>query len=164
GRVHVDVFDAGEFRIKAGAQFEQRGDPSFMPNFTVRGFERTGDNLQQRGLAATVGPDDADHVALVDFKRDILQRPKLFVSSQAAARQRLFEPIAGPRIGPVLLGHVVDTKRDGHSLGNVSEVGRGAKGQVSTAAVATGLALEQKAKSKGPGAFALGPSRFAFYP
>jgi hypothetical protein len=66
-----------------------------MPNFTMRGFERAGDNLQQGGLAATVWPDDADHSALVDFKRDILQRPELFVSSQPAARQRFFQTITG---------------------------------------------------------------------
>ena len=44
-------------------------------------------------IATTVWSDDADNGAFVDFKRDILQRPKLLC--RMAARQRLFEPIAG---------------------------------------------------------------------
>jgi len=33
--VHVDVFHAGKLRIKTGAQFEQRGNSSLMPNVSV---------------------------------------------------------------------------------------------------------------------------------
>src|SRR5436190_14001635 len=89
GRVHIDVFDAGKFGIEAGAQFEQCRYPAFVPNLSLRWLERAGDDLQQRRLAAAVGTDDADDVAFVQFERDLVQCPELFVPPQTSARQRL---------------------------------------------------------------------------
>src|SRR5258705_4602897 len=81
-----------------------------MPNFAVRWLECAGDNLQQCRLATAVWPNDADYLTFVDFKRDILQRPELFVSPQTAPGQGFLQTIARPRIGPILLGDVFNAK------------------------------------------------------
>src|SRR5205807_6246478 len=87
-RVHVNVLDASEFRIEAGAQFEQRCDAPLMQNFTVGWFQRPRNDLKQRRLATAVRPDEADSGAALDFEADVPQRPEFFVTSQTSARQR----------------------------------------------------------------------------
>src|SRR5262249_28739771 len=99
---HENIFDAGEFEIKTGAQFEQRGYPSVVPDISMGGFESGGDDLQQCGLAAAVLADDARRGSGFDFKADIPQRPKFVMPLPAPARERLFQAVAGPIINPIL--------------------------------------------------------------
>ena len=84
----------------------------------------SGDALDERRLPGSVSPDDADCLAGLHVKRDILQRPELFVPSQAAARQRFFQTITGPRIGPILFRDVLNAKGRRHSLEMYQKSGR----------------------------------------
>src|ERR1041385_2061895 len=61
-RIHINVFDTGEFRIEAGAQLEQGRDASLVPNVTTGRLQGSGNDLEQSGLAATVRADDADDI------------------------------------------------------------------------------------------------------
>ncbi len=44
--IHVNVFNAGELRVKAGSQFQQRGDAAFVPHIAMGRLQCARDNLQ----------------------------------------------------------------------------------------------------------------------
>ena len=74
-----------------------------MPHIAMGWFQGARNNLQQGGLTATIGANDTDSDALLKLKAHLLQGPEFLVPAQAAARQRLFQPIGWTQIGPVLL-------------------------------------------------------------
>jgi hypothetical protein len=77
GPVEVDVLHAGEFRMEAGAYFQQTGYAALHVNAT-RG--RQGDareQLQDRALACTVPTDQAQYFALRHIERHIPKCPEL---------------------------------------------------------------------------------------
>jgi hypothetical protein len=41
------------------------------------GFEQAGDDVEDRGLAAAAGADDADEVAVVDVKAEVVEHSNL---------------------------------------------------------------------------------------
>src|SRR5215831_13028505 len=98
-----------------------------MPNVTMGWLERSGNDLQQGRLATAIWSDDADDFALLKFERDVLEGPELFVAAKTAAGERIFQAIAGPRIRPVLLRDLMDSKGCSH-VGNVSARALRAKG------------------------------------
>src|SRR5690606_11585829 len=73
--VEVDVLAAGQLRVEAGADFEQRADPpvDLSPALVRRGDAR--EHLEQRRLPGAVPPDEADHLTVPDLQVNIAQRP-----------------------------------------------------------------------------------------
>src|SRR5215470_9471031 len=64
--------------MKSGADFEQacRSDVDRDPTFGRLGYERQ--ELKERTLARAVAANDAEHLATLDLKADVLERPELF--------------------------------------------------------------------------------------
>ena len=74
--VEKDVLAAGQFRMKAGADFEQARDPAAQDRASARRLGDPAQNLQQRRFAGAVASDDAEHLAALDLEAHILQRPE----------------------------------------------------------------------------------------
>ena len=130
GAVEVDVFAAGEFGMKAGANFEQRTNPP--PNEGPAGARLgdAGEQLEQGGFAGAITADHAHNFTAANGEGDIPQGPKyIFVlQASAAAPQRGAQTAPGsarcvgealaqglvPRLGrpdPVLFGQTLDRDR-----------------------------------------------------
>ena len=77
GAVEEDVLPSGEFLMKSGADLQEARDPAIDADSTLGGNGDAAQNFQQRALAGAVAADDADHFALLDAERNILQGPKV---------------------------------------------------------------------------------------
>ena len=75
--VEIDVFAAGEFGVKAGADFEKRGDAAFHAGEAFGGFGDAAENFEQGRFARAVSADDADDFAALDIKRDVAKGPEI---------------------------------------------------------------------------------------
>ena len=75
GAAHVDVFAAGEFGMKAGADFEEAADASVNFGVAFGGSGNAGEDFQQRAFAGAVAADEADDFALTDLEIDVFERP-----------------------------------------------------------------------------------------
>src|SRR5437773_2210354 len=71
--VEVDILTTSQFGMEPGADFQQRSDaPPHV--YVADGWPGdTRKDFQQRTLARAVPTDNADNVAAVHFKRNILQ-------------------------------------------------------------------------------------------
>ncbi len=58
--VEVDVLPAGEVGVEAGAELEQRGEPTATVDGARGGLDDAADDLEQRALARAVVPDQSD--------------------------------------------------------------------------------------------------------
>ncbi len=85
GAVEIDVFASGQFRMKAGAHFEQRSNSAAQNRPALARLGDTRQQLQQRALARAVSADQADDLAFVHFKRRILQSPERVVALGSVA-------------------------------------------------------------------------------
>src|SRR5215472_6896721 len=74
--VEIDVLAAGQFGVKAGADFEQARDAAAERDPPGSRFGDTAQNFQKGALAGAVAADDAQNVALLDLEADILERPE----------------------------------------------------------------------------------------
>ena len=63
--------------MEAGAQLEQRGHAAPPLDVAGGGREDPADELEQRGLARAVGPDEAEGVRLLHLEADVVQGPEL---------------------------------------------------------------------------------------
>src|SRR5688572_15992327 len=72
-----NILAPGEIRMKAGRNLDQRSNPPNCRTTTVRGPHDLREQLEDRRLASTVGPNDAQRLPGIDSKADILQRPEL---------------------------------------------------------------------------------------
>src|SRR5207248_9217083 len=77
--IEVDVLPSRQLRMEAGPHFQQAADATVQRDASFAGRRDSAENLQQRRLARAVAADDPDHVAGLDLKRNVLQRPELFV-------------------------------------------------------------------------------------
>ncbi len=75
GPVEVDVLAPGQLRVEAGAHLQQRPHPPAYQGAALGRLGDAGKDLQQRGLAGAVAPDDADRLAAPDVERNVLERP-----------------------------------------------------------------------------------------
>src|SRR5262249_9004088 len=75
GAVQIDVVPAGELRVKAGADLEQRSEPAVKFRHAPRWFRDPRQDLEQRALACPVPSDDPDHLAGRDRERDVVEGP-----------------------------------------------------------------------------------------
>lgn len=99
---HEDVLPAGEVRVEAHAQLEQRGDPAGHADLAAGRLGGAGDHLQQGALAGAVDPDDADRFARLDGELDLAQDPVQVVARRAERHQPFEQP--APAIGILLVG------------------------------------------------------------
>src|SRR3546814_13709742 len=59
---------AGELRVESGPELQQGGDAPVDGDLARAWRQRAADQLQERGLAGAVSPDDADRLAPMDVK------------------------------------------------------------------------------------------------
>ena len=76
GAVQVDVLAPGQFGVEAGAHLEQAGDAALDLDPPAGGGGDAREDLEQGALAGAVAPDDPQHLALLDFERNVLERPE----------------------------------------------------------------------------------------
>ena len=62
--------------MKPGSHFEEGCDASFQPDRAARRRGDGTEDLQQRGFAGSIAPEDADHLPLLDVEIHIPKRPK----------------------------------------------------------------------------------------
>src|SRR5262249_6468961 len=112
GCVEVDVFTAAQLQMEPGPELDERADLAAAPDedAPLRGPMDAGDELQQRALARSIAPDEADRLSMADAERDVAQRPQLLALFAAVAMeegQELRLQIAGSVLPqPVPLRHV----------------------------------------------------------
>ena len=111
GAVEVDVVASGEFRVESRAQFEQRRDAPIHRDGSRTGMEYPGHHLEQRALARTILPDDAEGFAAPHLEGDIVQRPEVPVTFDAIQGHQFPEPVARSVVDRVALGNTL--KLDG---------------------------------------------------
>ena len=85
GAVQIDVLAAGQLGMEPCSDLEQRSDPTGHIRVAACGLGDAREDLQQRGLACAVVPDQADDFALVDRQRDVAQRPQRRVDTRRRA-------------------------------------------------------------------------------
>ena len=96
GAVQIDVFPAGQLRVKAGAHLQERSHPAPNRHPPLGGLGDAGEDLEQGALAGPVAADDAQNLALGDFQGHSSRAQ--MVSGAAAAEGRglgVPEPQAG---------------------------------------------------------------------
>ncbi len=75
GAVQIDVFSPGQFRVEAGAHFQKGTHPTVNLGLSFCWFGNAGKNLEKCSLARSIAPDDAHHLAPLDLKGDVFERP-----------------------------------------------------------------------------------------
>ena len=76
GAIEEDVFAACEIGVKAGADFEQRGETTAEDRATAGRLGDARKDFQQRAFARAVAPDDADDFAGLRGKADVADGPE----------------------------------------------------------------------------------------
>jgi len=94
GATEEDVFPAGEFGVKTGADFEQAGDASVDRHPAGGGFGDAAVDLEPGGFAGAVAADDADAFPLLNLGTDVLERPE-FLDLVTLHDLPAGEPVAG---------------------------------------------------------------------
>src|SRR5205807_4435104 len=93
--VDEHVLAAGDFRMKAGAELDERRDAAVDAHDAAGRLRDAGDELQRRALARSVPADDAVGRPLRHGERDVGERRKrlarLQVAHEAALQQRALE-------------------------------------------------------------------------
>ena len=107
GAVEIDVFAAGQFGMKAGADFEHAGDPAGELDASLVGLGDAADHLEQRRFAGAVAADDADDFAALDLEGNVLERPKILGGRRRA-------------VGRLAAQHVANTVRDDVAQGDIA--------------------------------------------
>src|SRR5437867_766295 len=106
--------------MKSRAELDQRSNASVHRDRSAGRLENAGDDLEQRRLARTVAPDDAERFAAVHGERHVLQRldarlgTQLDVPFQERALQSRELRAAAPE--SVALGDVLQGNGGGHFL------------------------------------------------
>src|SRR5258707_3564777 len=105
--VQIDVVASAEFRIKAGAELEQRRNTSGHRD-RARGWQQNaGDHLQQRAFAGSVFANDTERLAGPDLEADVAQGPEVAMELVASRRDQLFEPVARGVVDGVTFGYAL---------------------------------------------------------
>src|SRR5216117_547 len=86
--VEVDVLAACQVGMKAGANFDQRSDPSPNVKVALGRLGDAGEDLEERCLACAVPADETDDLAGFYLEGDILERPQELTSRRTVARER----------------------------------------------------------------------------
>ena len=75
--VEEDILTGCQFLVKTGTQFDQRCHRAVNGDAALIGRQNTADSLEHRGLAGTIGADQAPGLACMDLKTHILDCKKL---------------------------------------------------------------------------------------
>src|SRR5258708_16633796 len=126
----MGVVAAGQLRMKAGAERDQRNDVSADANRSARRPRHPRNQLEQRRLARAVASDDPEAGALHDLDRDVVQRANRRVEGAARRAMDLVgfaaEAVDGRRdqideraraAGPISLRDAVQLNGDGSGCG-----------------------------------------------
>src|SRR5262249_52433813 len=89
--VQVDIVAAGEVRVEAGAELEQRGDAATRLDEACGRLDDPRDQAQQRRLTGAVAADQADCLARLDRERDLLKRPHVGGGRTLPGEHRLLQ-------------------------------------------------------------------------
>src|SRR6476659_1524544 len=76
--VQINILPAGQFRMKTGADFEQRADATVEFDPSCGRLRDPRQQFQERGLTRAVSSDDAYYFAGVNVEVNFFQRPKCF--------------------------------------------------------------------------------------
>lgn len=76
GAIEEDVLAAGEFRVEAGADFEEGGDTSIEGDASGGGFGDAGEELEEGGFACAIAANDANDFTGRDFEREVFDGPE----------------------------------------------------------------------------------------
>src|SRR5262245_4580078 len=63
--------------MKSGTDLEETTHSSAQPDLSTRRFGDATEDLEQGARTRAISPNDADHLALLDFEADVLERPDL---------------------------------------------------------------------------------------
>src|SRR5208283_5716036 len=70
-----NIFASRQLGMKSSAYLKQTADAAVEINPPCRGLCYARHDLEQRGLATAIAPDDAEHLAFADIETEIAQRP-----------------------------------------------------------------------------------------
>jgi len=79
GSVEKDVFLAGEFGVKAGADFEEAADFAVEGDAAFGGRSDAAEEFEEGGFASSVSSNEADDFAFFYLKGDVVEAPEVFV-------------------------------------------------------------------------------------
>ncbi len=113
------VLAAGQVRVEAHAQLEDRRDPAARSHAALGRARGAGDQLQQRALAGAVLADDAHALAGVDAEVHVPQHPVLLGRGHRNAKPGQHpQPFAAP--APVGLAQRAHMQFAAHSTSTIS--------------------------------------------
>ncbi len=92
--IKENVFAPCELRMKSSSYLQKARNPSFRWIRPSGWFGDAAEDLQQRGFARAVAPNDTYDVSLPDLESDISKRPEIFrgVCSETGAAVSRLEP------------------------------------------------------------------------
>ena len=104
--------------MKARADLEEGTDPAPHDDLALGRVGDPGEDLEERALAGTISPDDAEDLAALDLEVDVFEGPegilRLCILPESpdrmthGVRETLREPLVGPvHPYPVLLGEAL---------------------------------------------------------
>ena len=95
--VEVDIFAAGEFGMKAGADFQQAADAADDFRIAGGGLGDAREDFEQGGFAGAIAADDPDDFTRIDIemKRRVMPRTHRHHPSAAGAPRRKVLSIPG---------------------------------------------------------------------
>ena len=119
--------------MKAGADFQQRGDAAAQDGAAGCRLGNAGEDLEQGGLAGAVGSDDAHNFAGRDGEGNVPESPEDFGSRRGRGRgpageafptARDFVPQRGcsDRAQPIALGEILDFDDGPAHAGGIASV------------------------------------------
>src|SRR5262245_54234940 len=124
--VDVYILATGDFRMKSGAQLDERRHAPLNAYAPRRWFAYPGNQLEHRALAGAVSPDDAECRALWHVEGNALERLEDRVGTQISQHtpreQRAFQrrKLLAATVATIDLVHVTDLDRVHTSSGSVS--------------------------------------------
>ena len=89
--VEKNVVATGEFGLKSGSEFEERGEAAPEVNLTRGGLQDSADAFQQGRLAGTVMTDQTDGFVRVHAEADVFERVERFDRSRARMEHSLLQ-------------------------------------------------------------------------
>ncbi len=117
GAVERDVLAPCQFRVKSGADLEQRSDTADDGRVPLRGLGDAREDLQERALARAIAPDDAERLTLVELEGDVVEHPDpLVVARRDASRARADGLARSPQAGASAVGDDVANRLVGLAL------------------------------------------------
>lgn len=109
--VEIDVFEAGEFGMEAGAEFEEGADAAAGVDLAGVGGHDAGEDLEQGRFAGAVEADQAEGFALLDLEGDVAQGVKAVMAPGEALATGIVGAVADVGDAEVF-GNVVNLECD----------------------------------------------------